>query len=198
MHSSSRTGVITLVLLTTFLPFFCIACGDGDSELAASLAGIINGQVVEVDQAIEDLPNWVDAEEADVGAVFPVLKQVFPQGLPTEDILHEPAPIRPAGPPHLQGANLAISVLDGHGNEMRYPLDDEGRFSIPVHPEETYLIGIIDLDSDRYLGPLLFGEEENQTTLLSPTTPQVDLGQIRWKDQAFIPERDPLLWEEGR
>jgi hypothetical protein len=167
-----------------------LGCGDGKSELAGSLAGVINGQVVEVNRAIDDLPEWAEAEEADIGAVFPMIDQVFPNGLPTIEILIPPGEIQPPGTPRsLERSNLAISIIDGDGVETRVPLDEDGRFSIPVDPEKIYMLGIIDVDRDRYLGPLLFGEGEEKTTILSPTRGETDLGQIRAKSDGFISDR---------
>jgi len=172
------------------VPFLGLGCGDGDSELARSLAGVINGQVVEVDRAIDDLPDWAEAEEADVGAVFPVIDQVFPEGLPTVEILEKPGIIQPnEAPRFLENSELAISVIDGDGVETLVALDEEGRFSIAVDPDEIYIMGIVHQPTGRYLGPVLFGEEEKETTILTPQYGETELGQIRPSSGGFRSDR---------
>jgi hypothetical protein len=179
-----------LLLLIMLVPFLGLGCGDGDSELARSLAGVINGQVVEVDRAIDDLPDWAEAEEADVGSVFPVLDQVFPEGLPIVDILENPGLIQPSETPRfLEKSELAISIIDGDGVETLVSLDEDGRFSIAVDPEEIYIMGIVHQPTGRYLGPVLFGEGERETTILTPEYGETELGQIRPASGGFRSER---------
>jgi len=183
---------LVFFFLITLVAFPSLGCGDGDSELARSLAGVINGQVVEVDRAIDDLPDWAEAEEADVGAVFPVLDQVFPEGLPTVEILENPGIIQPSqARGFVDKTELAISLIDGEGFETLVSLDEDGYFSVAVDPDEIYIMGIVHQPTGRYLGPVVFGEEERETTILNPEHGELELGKIRPASGGFRSERIP-------